>query len=214
MLRYALALAVTVPAAAHAVTVPLTVDLMDLTPFETTLGGSVAYEINLAGLGFSSVSSVTFVDDDSVQETSGATAAFDVDAVAIGDSFGGSLITASSYDFTAGASTGTLAGTDGAGNINNAVATLETFDATVAPRFGFLSLGDGGTLTAFFDPAVVVDSSLFFLTSDVGTAEELLTLSITGTTEINPAPIPLPAGGLLLLTGLGAIAYTRRNVKA
>ncbi|WP_425041201.1 VPLPA-CTERM sorting domain-containing protein [Primorskyibacter sp. S187A] len=125
-------------------------------------------------------------------------------------------------------------------NINidmNAGAMGDQLEITVAPgnyggmystsgttvlTFGDLDFTDGSSLIGF---DVIDDGPLDFVASIVDGSTLALTFDeapITGgtfalgtyVTDIVTAPVPLPAGGLLLLTGLGAFAVSRRKSAA
>ncbi|MEO0937743.1 MAG: VPLPA-CTERM sorting domain-containing protein [Pseudomonadota bacterium] len=204
-----LALAAAPFAASAASAATITISGQALIDAETTVAGEFGYQIDLSALGLKSVSSVTITDSALLSETGGQTTGFDVDALVIGSSTS-SFTAASSFQFTAGGMTsGTQLKGATAGNagVDNSVATLGTFDGTTSPLNGFLSLGNGGSLTAFFNPAVAVAGTLFTFASDVGTDERLAEITISGA-------VPLPASGLLMLGGLGAVGFMRRRRKA
>jgi hypothetical protein len=79
----------------------------------------------------------------------------------------------------------------------------------------FLSLGDGGILTAVFAPTVNVGASLFVLAGEVGgNGEDLLAVTISDTPPtVTPLPAALPifAGGL---GALGLLGWRRKRKRA
>ena len=75
-----------------------------------------------------------------------------------------------------------------------------SFSGLDVPAEGSYTLGVGGWISRFTTDIADASSTAFFRN---GTYE----LSITPTIS----PVPLPAGGLLLITGLGALALGRRR---
>lgn len=173
----------------------------------------------------SQIGSITVTDTNGNSGSAGAYSGFDIDALFI-DADGdylttGDQIYASSFVFSAGAiragsapasnTSGALNGSNADGTVNEAFATLNAIDA----RFfgaGSISLGDGGSLTANFNPVVPVGASLFLVASEVGNNGE----SLAGAIEVRTTPVdvvPLPAGLPLMLAGLGAFVIISRRKK-
>ena len=204
MLRAAVFVAALSPAMAQAVTI----SGADLVAAETMVDGEFGYQISLAGLGFESITSITLTDAQDVQETGGTTAGFDIDALTVGATFDTGA-SADSYLFTRGGNNGAvLDGTNPDGSLNEADATLGTYDAQAGSLGGYLSMGNGGILTAEFSGAglAVTDGDSIFL-RDIGGNEFLASVVIGGVR----APVPLPAGGILMLGGLATTASAMRR---
>jgi len=103
-----------------------------------------------------------------------------------------------------------LFGTGPAGNtLNNAVATLASFDAvsaTDASANGFISLGDNGSI-AFNLTAPTATTGLFLYIGEVGDNGEVAASSI----NLLQNPVPEPETYALLLGGLGFVAWVGRR---
>jgi len=176
------------------------------------------------------IAAITITDDNSgTSGSAGAYSGFDLDALFI--DLDGDYNTvfdqtyASSFLFTPGTirpGTAPLSGTSGPlngmnadGTVNEAYATLNLIDADYFGP-GSISLGDGGSLTALFDPAVTVGSSLFLIAAEVGDNGEGLNASITVSEEA-PNPVPLPAAVWLFgsaLMGVAGVGYRRKKKAA
>jgi PEP-CTERM motif len=188
------------------------------------VGGSTAFRASLTGLGLTQVGSITINDSGSgLGGSGGIFSGFDVDALFL--DLDGSLLTSgdrvfgSSFLFTAGATRATLDpawlptaahpgptfGSVNSTTIDLAVATLNALDglafADVDMADGFLTLGDGGSLTANFAPVVPVGAALYLFVGEVGTgAGEAIRASVF----VSDSAVPEP--GALSLVGLGLVA--------
>lgn len=69
--------------------------------------------------------------------------------------------------------------------------------------FTSFARGDKGTVFLFFDDTGAGD--------DDNHDDFVVRLSVNAGGDQDPSPVPLPAGGILLLGGLGALAVTRRR---
>lgn len=193
----------------------------------TTAQQSAVFQADLTGFaGLTEIGSITVTDTNGTSGSAGAYSGFDIDALFI-DMDGDYLTTgdqhyASSFIFTAGAlragsapasnTSGALNGSNADGTVDEAFATLNAIDAIFFST-GSISLGDGGSLTANFNPTVAVGASLFLITSEVGANGE----SLTGAIEVSTTPVdvvPLPAGLPLMLAGLGALGIASRRRKS
>ena len=110
------------------------------------------------------------------------------------------------------AHTGPTFGSIDGSTIDLATATLDKFDgiavAHVNTAFGFLTLGDGGSLLATSAPPIPVSSSLFVITGDVGGQE-----SLGASIEVNVPAVPELATLTLLGLVLGALGFFNRTRK-
>lgn len=69
--------------------------------------------------------------------------------------------------------------------------------------FASFAQGDKGTVFLFFDDTGAGD--------DDNHDDFVVRLSVVAGGDQNPSPVPLPAGGILLIGGLGALAVARRR---
>lgn len=184
----------------------------------------------LSGLGLSVLGSITVTDDGAGTAGSpGAFSGFDLDALFIdldGDyNTTGDQFFADSYVFTPGTvrpttdpafdsmTSGPLNGMNADGTVDTAFATLNAIDAVFYGP-GSLTLGDGGSLSANFDPPVPLGSALYIIAGEVGDNGENITGLVTISDGNVPPLIPLSAGLWFMLGGfglLGIIARQRRK---
>lgn len=149
----------------------------------TNAESSSVLRAELTGFPFlTTIGSITINDSNSERGgTAGAYSGFDVDAFFI-DIDGNYLTTddqfyPSSFIFKAGEvrdgssrisnTSGSLNGSNSDGTVNEEFATLNVIDADFFSK-GSISLGDGGSLTANFNPPIPVGSSLFLVVAEVG----------------------------------------------
>ncbi|MEM9707888.1 MAG: hypothetical protein AAF871_03795 [Pseudomonadota bacterium] len=195
------------------------------------------FRTDLAALALSSIAEIRLNDSNRrVGGADGAFSGFDVDAIfldrdgdagTLGDqifarsfAFDGGTLRDTGNAFLRSRTAGPLNGSSASDAIDLGFATLDTIDA-VFFETGSLSLGDGGSLTAFFDD-VAVGASLFLFVGEVGDNGE----TINGLIEVAPSsapepateiealdipqPIPLPAPLVLLAGAIFALVGMRR----
>ena len=211
--------------AAHAVTVTLT-QLTGVTG--GTLAATGVYKADLTSVGIGSILSIQIADNSSgLGGAPGQFSGFDLDAIKLSTTncasaaCAGALVGLSVFDFVAGTTFNPgaqrtpadpkLFGTNGTGSaVDNAVATLGSFDgesSTVTP-FGFLSMGDKGTIS-FNLTAAVATAGLFLYIGEVGDNGEVAAGSITVNSNRVPEPGSFALAGLALL---GVAASRRQRV--
>ena len=198
-----------------------------------SIGGTTIFSADLSSLGIGTINSITVADSNSgTGGSAGIFSGFDLDALFL--DLDGNLATAadrifaSSFDFVAGTTRATASasllpnaahagptfGSLNATSVDLATATLNVFDAIsvadVNSAFGFLTLGDGGSLTAFFNPEVLISSTLYLMTGEVGLgAGEAIAANIF----VNEVSVPEPSSLVLLCIGMLGLAISRRRVK-
>jgi hypothetical protein len=194
-------------------------------------GGSPAatgvYYADLSSIGFD-ISSLLITDSNSgVGGSSGQFSGFDFDGIKISDTLisDAADINALSglnvFDFSSAGTfltPGTqrlpadpnLFGTSG-GNIDNAVATLQSFDGnstTGLTAFGFASLGDGGQAGFNFTSAVSTATPRYLYIGEVGDNGEVVNGQVTVSDQ--PLSVPEPTS-LVPLSLLGIYFAVRCN---
>jgi hypothetical protein len=193
-------------------------------------GGTVAatgvFRADLSGVGLGTIASLTITDSNSkVGGSPGQFSGFDLDAVVIstvlitdasqvaslvpiGLDLANTILVAGTQRAPADPA---LFGTAG-GQVNNGVATLGAFDgesiAAVPGADGFVSLGDGGSLSINLLVPIAVSSPLYLYIGEVGNNGEVAAGSITVSSTPVPEPMALAIFGLGL-AGLG-VAMRRR----
>ena len=205
----------------NAATIPIT-----FTQLTGLTGGSPAetavYRADLSGVALTSILSIAIADSSfGLGGAAGQFSGFDLDAVKLSTTLCTTATCAAAlagmpvFNFSAAGTIfapGTqrapadakLFGTDATGsNVDNAVATLGLFDGnstTAIPgAFGFVSLGDGGTL-AFNLTSAISPSSLYLYIGEVGDNGEVAAGRIT--VSDTQAGTPEPASFLLIGSGL------------
>lgn len=215
---------------ASATVVPVSFNLVG------SVGGTGVFAADLSGTGLGQIQSITVTDNNGgTAGASGIFSGFDLDALFLdGDgnlATTGDQIFASSFLFTAGsirptadaamqpnaAHPGPTFGSLNGSTVDLATATLNTLDgvsiADVNQAFGFLTLGDGGVLTAIFSPPVGFNGSLYLMAGEVGDNGEGLDALVTVSDTLQvPEPGTLSIVGLGLLL-IGFAALRRRNLR-
>lgn len=219
--------------AASATIVPLTFVAGPVLPNQTAV-----FKADLSGVGLTQIQSIRVTDDDTqLNGSPGIFSGFDLDALFLdGD---GDLTTtldqihASSFLFAVGsiratgnvvflsngAHPGPTFGSLDANTVDLATATLNSLDgvsiADVNSANGFLTLGDGGVLTAIFSPAVGFNGSLYLIAGEVGNNGEGLGALVTVSDSRQvPEPGSLSIVGFgLLLIGFAALRRRRAGTQ-
>jgi hypothetical protein len=196
-----------------------------------TLAATGVFRADLSGLG--AIGSVTIRDVANFAGAAGQFSGFDLDAIVLSSTLisdasqVGSLVRAGTFSFatallTPGAQmapvNSALFGTAG-GQLNNAVATLDSFDGNsttdIPGAFGFLSLGVGGELTIDLTSALLAGGPLYLYIGEVGSNGEVAAGTIGGS-PVSAVPGPVVGAGLpgLMLAGGGLFGWWRRQRKA
>lgn len=212
----------------HAVAGAETVSFTELTGLTGgTFQGTGVYRADLSTVGLGSILSISIGDNSSgLGGAPGAFSGFDLDAIKLSTTECASaacvqgLAGLGVFDFGAGTlfTPGAqrapvdpqLFGTGlGGTTVDNTVATLGSFDAesTTGPSaFGFISLGDNGSIS-FNLLSAVSTAGLFLYIGEVGNNGEVA----AGTVRVSDNQVPLPSSLALAVLGL-AILLVGRSV--
>lgn len=205
-------------ATAHATTVTFT-QISGLTG--GTPAATAVFRADLSGLT-GQIATVTIQDNSSPAAGSpGQFSGFDLDAIVLSPvlitdaSQVNSLTPSATFDvatstLTPGAQTPptdpALFGTT-AGHVNDAVATLATFDgnstSAIPGAFGFVSLGVGGTLSLNLTMPITAGGPDYLYIGEVGNNGEVAAsiVTVSGTAVPEPASFAMVGFGLLALAG-------------
>ena len=196
--------------------------------------GTGVYKADLSSLPLGQIASLTIRDNSSgLGGSPGQFSGFDLDAIVLSTTSitdatqVGTLVHTGTFNFATsvlvpGAQRApadpALFGTIG-GQVNNAMATLNVFDAnstTAIPgALGFVSMGDNGQLTIDLTTALATGGALYLYIGEVGNNGEVAASSIS--VSDTPGTTPLPAALPLFATGLGAfglLGWRRKRKQA
>ncbi|MFH7031072.1 MAG: PEP-CTERM sorting domain-containing protein [Heteroscytonema crispum UTEX LB 1556] len=196
--------------------------------------GTGVYRTDLSNIGFD-INSIVIADSNNQSGGSpGKFSGFDLDAIKISRDLISNaadindLPGLNAFDFSPGKTVFTpgtqrpttdplflgnnFFGTNG-NNINNSVATLQSFDGnstTDANAFGYASLGDGGQVGFNFTSLLSTANPLYLYIGEVGDNEKVANGQITVSDK--PITVPEPAS-LAALSLIGIYLTTRRSKK-
>ena len=184
--------------------------------------GTAVYRADLTDLSITTIQSLTIQDNSGgLGGATGQFSGFDLDAIKLSTTSISSALDANAlaglgvFDFSPAGTLFTagtqrppvdpaLFGTTGA-DINNAVATLGSFDANsttaIPPAFGFVSMGDNGIASFNLTSGVSTTEGLFLYIGEVGDNGEVAAGSIT----VSDTPVGVPEPATLLLLGVGLV---------
>jgi hypothetical protein len=196
-------------------------------------GMTGVYRADLSNLGFD-ISSIAITDSNSaIGGAPGKFTAFDFDAIKISNVLVNNATDAKNlsglnvFDFTSSGTFFTpgtqrspvdpepLFGVSG-GMIDNSLATLQNFDGNStadANAFGFVSLGDGGTVVFNFKNPISTTSPLYLYIGEAGDNGETATGQITVSEKPREVPEPTSLAAVSLL-GIYFAVSRKKKTKA
>ncbi len=197
-------------------------------------GMTGVYRADLSNLGFD-ISSIAITDSNSaIGGAPGKFTAFDFDAIKISNVLVNNATDAKNlsglnvFDFTSSGTFFTpgtqrspvdpepLFGVSGGGIIDNSLATLQNFDGNStadANAFGFVSLGDGGTVVFNFKNPISTTSPLYLYIGEAGDNGEVVNGRITVSDKLRQVPEPTSLAAVSLL-GIYFAVSRKKKTKA